>query len=583
MTDQSLHHSKSELFVEISKLLNSTLKLDELLDVILNLATQTMEAQASSLLLIDEKKRKVELYVSSGGKARRERLELGRGEGIVGWVAEHGQAVISNQVKEDPRYSPELEKQIGFSINSLICVPLLIKGRLIGAVSALNKLHGKNFDQEDLEIFSSLADQIAVALDNSYLFRKAKKKTLEMETLLEVEKSLSSSLNLNELLELILDSLLKVVKYDAVAIFLIDRRKQEIEHIKARGFDPALEPDLQLRIGQGMAGWAAKTQKSLIVPDIKVDQRYIEARVETKSAMVVPILSQNRIVGVFSLESDKLNAYGEDDLELLEAFASLAAISLERARQYEEILEKRKLEEELSIAKRIQQSFLPRKRPQLSGFDISGINIPSEEVGGDYYDFIPIIENQIGIAIGDVSGKGIPAALIMASFRASLIAEIRNNYAIRSIMFKVNNLLFESTEPDSYVTAVYGVLDTKNRIFTFANAGHNAPILRHANGEMEYLTEGGVVLGMFENSKYEERPLKFNPGDTIVFYTDGVTEAKNEKDEEFGTRRLKQVINDSYRLSAAQIQENIYKAVKEFRGDLPTGDDLTMMVIKVED
>jgi sigma-B regulation protein RsbU (phosphoserine phosphatase) len=583
MTDQTPRYPKCELLVETSKLLNSTLHLDELLDLILNLASQTMEAEASSLLVMNEKKKGMELYISLGGKVRGEKLKVGRGEGIVGWVTEHGQPVISNQVKEDPRYSPGLEQQIGLSIDSLICVPLLRKGKLIGAVSALNKMHRKKFDQEDLEIFSSLADQIAVALDNSYLFRKAKKKSLQMETLLEAEKSLSSTLNLNELLELILDSLLKVVKYDAVAIFLIDKKKQEIEHIKARGFDPALEPDLQLKIGQGLAGWAAKTQKSLIVPDVKVDPRYLEARVETLSSMVVPIVSNQRIIGVFELESNEPNAYNEEDLELLEAFASLAAASLDRARQYEEILEKRKLEEELSIAKRIQQSFLPREKPQLSGFDISGINIPSEEVGGDYYDFIPIIENQMGIAIGDVSGKGIPAALIMASFRASLIAEIRNNYAIRSIMFKVNNLLFESTASDIYVTAVYGVLDTKNRIFTFTNAGHNAPILRHANGQMEYLTEGGVASGTFENSKYEERPLKLNPGDIMVFYTDGVTEAKNEKDEEFGTRRLKQVIDDSRQLSATQIQENIYKAVKDFRGDLAPGDDLTMIVIKVGD
>jgi sigma-B regulation protein RsbU (phosphoserine phosphatase) len=583
MTDQTPRYPKCELLVETSKLLNSTLHLDELLDLILNLASQTMEAEASSLLVMNEKKKGMELYISLGGKVRGEKLKVGRGEGIVGWVTEHGQPVISNQVKEDPRYSPGLEQQIGLSIDSLICVPLLRKGKLIGAVSALNKMHRKKFDQEDLEIFSSLADQIAVALDNSYLFRKAKKKSLQMETLLEAEKSLSSTLNLNELLELILDSLLKVVKYDAVAIFLIDKKKQEIEHIKARGFDPALEPDLQLKIGQGLAGWAAKTQKSLIVPDVRKDPRYLEARVETQSAMVVPIVSNQRMIGVFELESNEPNTYGEDDLELLEAFASLAGISLERARQHEEILEKRKLEEELSIAKRIQQSFLPREKPQLSGFDISGINIPSEEVGGDYYDFIPIIENQMGIAIGDVSGKGIPAALIMASFRASLIAEIRNNYAIRSIMFKVNNLLFESTASDIYVTAVYGVLDTKNRIFTFTNAGHNAPILRHANGQMEYLTEGGVASGTFENSKYEERPLKLNPGDIMVFYTDGVTEAKNEKDEEFGTRRLKQVIDDSRQLSATQIQENIYKAVKDFRGDLAPGDDLTMIVIKVGD
>jgi len=584
MAEQILPHDKNQLFVQTFKLLNSTLNLDKLLDVILNLSAQTMEAQASSLLVIDKRGEKLKLHISPSEKGgRKKKLELKMGEGIAGWVAEHGQPVISNQVKEDPRYSPELEKQIGFSIDSLICVPLLRRGKLIGVVTASNKMNGKKFDQEDLVIFSSLADQIAIALDNSYLFGRLKKKSLEIETLLEVEKCLSSSLNLNELLELILDSLLKVVRYDAVAIFLIDKDKQEIEHIKARGFDPVLEPDLQLKIGQGMAGWAAKTQKSLIVPNVKQDSRYIEARVETQSAMAVPIVSQKRMIGVFSLESDEPNAYGEDDLELLEAFASLAAISLERARQHEEILEKRKLEEELSIAKRIQQSFLPHEKPQLAGFDISGVNIPSEKVGGDYYDFIPIIENQIGIAIGDVSGKGIPAALIMASFRASLIAEIRNNYAIRSIMFKVNNLLFESTASDIYVTAVYGVLDTKNRIFTFANAGHNAPILRHANGEMEYLTEGGVALGMFENLKYEERPLGLSPGEIIVFYTDGVTEAKNEKDEEFGTKRLKQVISDSHQLSASQIQENIYMAVKDFTGDLQQGDDLTMIVIKVRD
>jgi sigma-B regulation protein RsbU (phosphoserine phosphatase) len=582
MTDPNIQHSKSQLFAEVSKLLNSTLHLDELLDVILNLASQTMEAEASTILVRYDSRSKIELYISSAGGTIREKLQVMKGEGIVGWVAENGQAVISNQVKQDPRYSPELEKQLGFSIQSLICVPLFRKGNLIGAVSALNKLEGKEFNPQDLEVFSSLADQISVALDNSYLYRKAKQKTLEMETLLEVEKSLSSSLNLNELLEMILDSLLKVVKYDAAAIFLVDQTRQEIEHIKARGFAPALEPDLKLKIGHGLAGWAAKMQKSAIVPDVKQDSRYIEARIETQSEMVVPLLSQNRIIGVFNLENNKLNAYGEEDLELLEAFASLAAISIERARQHEEILGKRKLEEELSIAKRIQQSFLPREDPELFGFDICGINIPSEEVGGDYYDFIPIIDNQMGVAIGDVSGKGIPAALIMAFFRASLIAEIRNNYAIRSIMFKVNNLLFESTEPDIYVTAVYGVLDIKNKIFTFANAGHNPPLLRHANGKMENLTQGGMALGAFENSKYEERPIKLNPGDIIVLYTDGVTETKNAQDEEFGTQRLKQVINDSSSMKAKEIRESIHDAVKDFTSSSSQEDDLTLVVIKVE-
>jgi sigma-B regulation protein RsbU (phosphoserine phosphatase) len=587
MTEKILLHSKDSIFVETSKLLNSTLNMDELLGIILRLTAKTMETQASFLTLVDEKGKELELYGSGETKPIR-KLTVKMGEGFAAWAAKHKEPVIFNGVKKQPRYLAEhefcvlrLEKEIGFSIESLINAPLLRRGKFIGVVSAVNKLGGKKLDQANLEIFLSLADQIAIAVDNSYLYRKAKKETLEKETLLEVEKSLSSSLDLDEVLELILDSLLKVVKYDAAAIFLIDKRKQQIEHIKARGFDPALEPDLQLKMGQGLAGWAAQTQKSLIVPNVKEDPRYIEARVETQSGMVVPIISNERIIGVFSTESNELNAYDEDDLELLDAFASLAAISIERARQHQEILEKRKLEEELSIARGIQNTFLPIKHPKMPGFDISGINIPSEKVGGDYYDFISIIENQVGIAIGDVSGKGIPAALIMASFRASLIAEIRNNYAIRSIMFKVNNLLFESTESDTYVTAVYGVLDTKNRIFTFTNAGHNAPIFRRADGRMEYLLEGGMALGTFENSKYEERPLSLGAGDLIVLYTDGVTEAKNETEEEFGTKRLKQVINDSCRLRASEIQNNIYQAVKDFTGNLPQADDLTMIVIKV--
>lgn len=581
MRERVVPQDKTQLLMETSKLLNSTLEPEELLDVVLDLSARITEAQASSLLLIDERSGKLKLHVSPKQRDIQTRLELELGQGLAGWTALHGQPVLSNQPQADTRFCPELEEQLGFSINSLICVPVLRRGKVMGVVTALNKSNDKTFDQHDLDVLSSLADQIAVALDNSQLFSKLRRKTLEAETLLEVEKSLSLTLNLNELLELILDSLSKVVRYDAAAIFLIDKEKQEIEHIKARGFDPALEPDLQLKIGEGLAGWAAKTQSSLIVPNVREDPRYVEARVETRSGMVVPILSQNKIMGVFSLENDELDAYHQQDLELLEAFASLAAVSLERARQHEEILEKRKLEEELSIARRIQQSFLPRRKPELPGFDISGINVPSEQVGGDYYDFIPIIENQMGVAIADVSGKGIPAALIMASFRASLIAEIRNNYAIRSIMFKVNNLLFESTAWENYVTAVYGVLDMKNHIFTFSNGGHNAPILRHADGKMEYLTEGGVALGMFENSRYEERPVGLTPGEITVFYTDGVTEAKNRSEEEFGTRRLKQVIDDSHQLSARRIRENIYDAVRRFTGDVPQADDITLMVIKV--
>ncbi len=580
--EKIIYHPERCVFMETSKLLNSTLELEELLDIILELITKAMEASFSSISLLDNKTQLLNLYLYTGKKEEeKKKLSLKLGQGIAGWVALNQEPVIANQARKDPRFSPELEERIGFKIDSIICVPLLRRGKLLGVVVAMNKLYSKDFTPDDLKVFSSLADQVAIALDNSYLYRKARKETIEKEILLDVDRLISSSLNLDEVLELILGSLKRLVKYDAAAIFLIDKEKREVGEIKTRGFDPAIEPDLILKLGQGLVGWVAVNRQPVIVPDVEKDPRYIEARHETKSEIVAPIITDQRTIGVFNLESDRVNSYDYGDLNLLTAFASHCAVAIERTRLHEEILIKKKLEEELLIARKIQQSFLPSKNPKLLRFDISGINIPSEQVGGDYYDFIPIIEDQIGIVIGDVSGKGIPAALIMASFRASLKAEIRNNYAIGTIFFKVNNLLYESIERENYVTAVYGVLDIKNRVFTFSNAGHNPPILRRKEGTIEYLTEGGVALGILQNHDYKEMVLGLNAGDLILFYTDGVTEAKNEAGEEFGTKRLEKILLENYALKARQIQDKIYQEIKEFTQDKPGQDDFTMIVIKV--
>ncbi len=294
----------------------------------------------------------------------------------------------------------------------------------------------------------------------------------------------------------------------------------------------------------------------------------------------MPLKVGENVIGAFNIEHDKPGAYSQHDLELLNAFASLAAISIERARLYNERMAARKLDLELSIARRIQMTFLPSQDPQIDGFDISGINIPSAAVGGDYYDFIPIVDNQLGVAIGDVSGKGVPASLIMASFRASLKAEIRNNFAIRAILFKVNNLLFESMERDNYVTAIYCVLDSKNRVLTFSNAGHNPPILRRANGAVEYLKEGGLALGTFHDSAYEERPIYLNAGDILLYYTDGVTESKNCDDQEFGVDRLITALEESKALSAKEIIKYVIDSTRKFSNCQTEIDDLTMVVIK---
>jgi len=203
-------------------------------------------------------------------------------------------------------------------------------------------------------------------------------------------------------------------------------------------------------------------------------------------------------------------------------------------------------------------------------------------VGGDYYDFVPIAETRVGLAIADVSGKGIPAALIMAGFRMSLLAEIRNEFAIRAVMRKVNSLLHESTDRDKFVTAFYGVLDFKNKVLIFSNAGHNPPILRRADGRFEYLEEGGVALGVLPDARYDERPIALRPGDLLVLYTDGITETEAPNGEQSGTRRLEQAMEHVREKTASEIVEGLVTEVTRWAGEKGVSDDLTLIVLKAQ-
>ena len=266
---------------------------------------------------------------------------------------------------------------------------------------------------------------------------------------------------------------------------------------------------------------------------------------------------------------------------MLSAFAAQAAVAVERARLTRELLERRRLEKELAIAREIQASFLPERPPEIPGFDLAGTALPHAEVGGDYFDFIRVSEQRWGLAIADVSGKGIPAALIMAGFRMSLLAEIRNEFAIRAIMRKVNGLLYESTDRDKFVTAFYGLLDVKHRALIFSNAGHNPPILVREGGAVEYLLEGGVAFGVLGDAQYDEKALALRAGDVLVLYTDGLSEAESASGEQFGQRRIEQCVASLASQSAQAIVHGLVQAVLDWSGERGQNDDLTLMVVKV--
>lgn len=408
----------------------------------------------------------------------------------------------------------------------------------------------------------------------------------KLRLLLDITNTISRSLDLEEVLNLVMDTLGSLLPYDAAGIYLIDQHAgpsdQYIFKSKAiRGYEISFELiEPRLRMGEGFMGAVAQSGKAIISGDVSKDPRYFEARKRTRSELVAPIISNERVIGVFDLESDGLNTYDEDDLAVLGLLTSHVAIIIEKAQLHEELVEKKRIEAQLEIARQVQLELLPDNDPDLKGFDISAYVFPTEEVSGDYYDWVRIFDDQICLVVADAVGKGIPAALLMSFLRASLRAGTQVGYAPHIAMSNVNNLLWDSVEEHQFITAIYGILDGTNRTFVFSNAGHNPPLLIKPGGEYRYVEYGDTPLGMFYDARYHQHFIRFDPGQTMVIYTDGITEAANAAGEEYGLERLANRVLDGIDLPAKKLIDHIRKDVADFTERKFLDDDGTLFIVK---
>lgn len=408
----------------------------------------------------------------------------------------------------------------------------------------------------------------------------------KLRLLLDITNEISRSLDLDEVLNLVMDTLGSLLPYDAAGIYLIelgaDPKDPYIFKSKVlRGYDISFElVEPRLRMGEGFLGNVAQSGEPIISPDVSKDPRYFEGRARTQSEMVAPIISNERVIGVFDLESDQLAQYDEDDLNILSLLASHVAIIIEKVRLHEQMVEKKRIEAQLEIARQVQLELLPDRDPQLQTFDISAYVFPTEEVSGDYYDWVRIFEDQIGIVVADAVGKGIPAALLMSFLRASLRASVQVGYAPHIAMSKVNNLLWDSVEDHQFITGIYGILDETNRTFVFSNAGHNPPLLMSADGQYRYIEYGDTPLGMFYDARFHQHFILFEPGQTMVIYTDGITEGTNDAGEEYGLDRLAQIVHDGIHLPAKKLIDHIRKDVADFTGRKFLDDDGTLFIVR---
>jgi sigma-B regulation protein RsbU (phosphoserine phosphatase) len=410
----------------------------------------------------------------------------------------------------------------------------------------------------------------------------------KLRLLLEITRKISRSLDLEEVLAQVMDTLDQLLPYDAAGIYIIRRDPHLSEggttslvfHAEAvRGYDIEEMMELRLKLGEGLIGWVAQTGESVVVSDVRADARYFNARKETRSEVIAPIISNDSVIGVFDLESDALNAYTEEDKQLLMLLASQVAIIVEKAMLHAQLVEKKRLEAQLEVARQVQLALLPERDPEMEGFDISGYNFSTEEVSGDYYDFVKPYDDQLGLVIADVSGKGVPASLLMAFLRASLRSAIHVGYAPNVAMSKVNYLLWESIEQHQFVTAFYGMLDSTNRTLAFVNAGHNPLLILNPDGP-RFIERGGLPLGLFKDTRYYEYYLPIDSGQILVLYTDGATEAESPDGQEYGRSRLVDAVRRSRDRGAREMIDYIYNDIFDWTGGRGSGDDVTFVIIK---
>jgi phosphoserine phosphatase RsbU/P len=412
---------------------------------------------------------------------------------------------------------------------------------------------------------------------------------IKYKLLRNISHKIRGTLDLDKILNLLLDLLANIIDYDSAGIFILSedinhpgyhQTKQKIASMVQRGFgDLPLESDAMLMEGKGIIGQTIKSGKSIILDDVTKDERYIAGRKESKSEITAPIMRDGKTIGALNLESDIIGAFDSGDIEVLNFFAEASAISIEKALLHYQILEKKKIEEQIKLAKDVQLSLLPCSEPEVPGYSFASVCIPTYEIGGDYFDYISIDENRIAIVIADVSGDGVAAALIMAAFRALLRynAKLFSNPA--GLMQLMNEHVSEFMRKRDFISIFYGILNYNDHSFSYCNCGHN-PTLYFTSAGTKFLEGGGPSLNLIRDAQFKTSELKLGHNELLLFYTDGVIEVFSKDKKQFGLDRLMDIFNSSTYNSPTEIIKKIISSTKEFSSSDFYNDDFTLIVLK---
>jgi sigma-B regulation protein RsbU (phosphoserine phosphatase) len=372
--------------------------------------------------------------------------------------------------------------------------------------------------------------------------------------------------------------------------FILDQKTESYEMISSYGLsDPVLEKVRFSGLEFGLTTLLTKESRPLELYDLETNPLFAHLPVADKvalkkmeSALAVPLLLKDKLVGMLLLGNKKSgDHFNSEDVDFFAAFSTTLAVVVENARLYKEELEKHEMERELDVARQIQERLVACCRlPEISGVDVATTYLPSKQVSGDLFTVLPARGGQVALAVGDVAGKGVPASLLMATVQSSLTTLVEQKFSPVEIMQRLNRLVQENTEPQHFVTFFLGFFDANNRRLTYVNAGHNPPLYFPPGGKPKELTEGGLLLGIMPEVRYEAGELPLQKNAPVVLYTDGVTEAENHSEEQFGTERLSEIVESNRQLSAKELGERILTGLKSFCDGKELGDDVSLVILK---
>jgi sigma-B regulation protein RsbU (phosphoserine phosphatase) len=500
-------------------------------------------------------------------------LSITLGEGITGIAAASREPLLVADVRNDARYLNTVD-----AVRTELAVPMTARGKLVGVID-MQSARVNAYTEYDRALMRLIAARVSIAIDNARLYRRVERHNRTLKTLSHISREFSSILDLNELLSKIATTMRDLMDYDAFSILSVDHQAKALKHLFSIRYDQRVNID-NVPLGKGLTGAAAESREVVRVHDTAKDPRYIASHPDIRSEVAVPLIVQDRVVGVMDLESNRVGYFSDDHVRTLTLLAPQVASSVENARLYAELAQReRRMEEDLEAARELQRILLPDAEPEIEGLEAAVRLRPAREISGDIYDIFEQREGQTVIAMGDVSGKGAAAALYggLMSGLLRTLAPRRPHPA--ELMRALNDALVERRVEARYVTLSLLLWDPNTRLIVMANAGAIPPMICRGTEILKIRVEG-VPLGLLDAREYEEVTFQAEPGDTIVLYSDGITDHINASGTEFGRGRLAQLVRSNCSLSANDLILDIFKELDKF--STVAFDDQSVFVMKVK-